>query len=165
MRARTILAASCLVFTSAVLAADSPSIRPGRWEFTVQLDFGQRKVPEGMPFAEPMVDTSCVLPEASDLMALSSAALEGEGCKVSDYKSTAKEVSYNAVCEEVTMSLKWVLNSPDSVSGYSTSSGEDPSEKLTMKFAGKRIGDQCTAQETADAREELKELKAMLAKK
>jgi hypothetical protein len=164
MRIRTILAIGVLACTSAALAADSLSLRPGRWQFTVKLDLPQ-EMPAGMPFAEPMVQTSCVIPEANDLLTVSLPALAAsDGCEVSDYTTTAREVSYEAVCEGVTMSMKWTLNSPDSISGHSVSHSKDPSEKLSMKFSGQRIGDQCTAQETAEAREELAELRAMLKK-
>lgn len=164
MRVRTILAASLLAGTTVALAADSPSLRPGRWEFTMQIDMPQeaRGIP-GMPFAKPMVDTACVLAEGSDLLAISVPVLaESEGCEMSDYKTTARELSYNAVCDDMTMSLKYVLHTPESVSGHSVSHGKDASQKLSMKFSGKRIGDTCTAKEIAEAKADLEELKAML---
>jgi Protein of unknown function (DUF3617) len=154
MRSTRILVALVLAAAvSAVLAADALMLRPGRWEMTVQLDFGNRKLPEGMPLAAPMKEVSCLTKEN---LAKHRALIPppDASCKISDYKSSGKEISYVVQCADMAMDFKAILESPDAFSAVSTSRGKDPNQALVMKMSGKRIGDVCSAQELAEANQE-----------
>jgi hypothetical protein len=73
-----------------------------------------------------------------------------KSCKMSDYKQNGMNISQTMRCKEMTMQVKATLHSPDHYSGTSTSHGKDPSQKMTMKFEGKRTGDKCSARELAE---------------
>ncbi len=139
---------------SAALAADAPEIRPGRWEATLEMVFPGGKLPAGMPFAEPMTSIDCITPEDLAELKAPIALPDGEGCKITDYKTSGKEIAYAAQCWDMSMEVQVTVHSPDSFSGVSRSHGKDPAQQMTMKFSGKRIGDACSAEELAESEEE-----------
>lgn len=150
MRFRRALAVIGLTAMSAALLADPPMIRPGRWEVVMQLDFGDQKLPEGMPLAEPDKKIDCITP--ADLERFHGfLPPPDEGCEVSNYKATGKEISYLMQCDDVAVDFKATVHSPDSFSAVSTSHGEDPSEQMVMKFSARRVGEACSAQELAES--------------
>jgi hypothetical protein len=156
MSARAIAAFGILAITSLALAAEGFIARPGRWETTVQMDFGGRKVAQGVPFAEPMRHVSCVSPEEAKELDLERELLTppDESCEVLNYRATSKEITYLVKCEEFEMDFKMTIHSPDSYTGIATSHGKNPDEKMVWKFSGRRTGNQCSAKELAEDSED-----------
>lgn len=152
MRTTLLFSTLTLITIPAVLAADASMLRPGRWEVTLQLDFGDKKIPEGMPFAAPMRDTSCL---TKDQIEKHRALVPppDQSCKVSDYKNAGAEISYSVRCDDVAMQVKATIHSPEYFTGLTSTHGKDPTQNLVMKISGRRIGDKCTAEELADAKE------------
>jgi hypothetical protein len=149
MRIRYAFALIGILSMSAALAADW-LMRPGRWEITTQMDFGGRQLPPGMPLTKPMTSIACMT--AEDVKKATAAIPPpGKRCKISDYKQNGTNISYTMSCEEMTMQYRATLHSPDYYSGTSTSYGKDSSQKMTMKFEGKRTGDKCSAKEIKEA--------------
>lgn len=155
MRIRTAFAAAALALAAASTAlAVELIMRPGRWEVTAQMYFGGRQLPPGMSLAKPMTSVTCITPEEVK-QAQSPIPLPDKSCKVSDYQADGQEITFTVRCEEATMKYQLTVHSPDSYSGASISHGEDPSQEMTIKFAGKRTGDACSAQELAgDAKDD-----------
>lgn len=131
-------------------AADTLMIRPGRWEVVMQMDFGDRKVPAGMPLDQTMKKIDCITRE--DLEQFGGfLSPPDESCKVSDYRSTGKEIAYLMKCDGMTMDFKATVHSPDSFSAVSTSHGKDPGQQMVMKLSARRVGEACTAKEAVEA--------------
>jgi hypothetical protein len=155
MRARTFLVATCLTLAMAIAAlAVDFNMRPGRWEVTTRLDYGsqQQQLPAGMPLAEPIVAIDCVT--AEDVKKLQNPIpLLDKSCEISNYRVASEELSYTLTCDDVTLSYRFEMLSPDSFSGVADSHGEDPSQKLLFKVSGKRTGDACSAKELAEDQE------------
>ena len=139
-----------VVMSAAAVAADTLQIRPGRWEATMEMVFPGGKPPAGMPFAEPMTSIDCITPEDLAKLKAPIALPEEEGCKVTNYKASGTQVAYAVQCTEMSMDVQMTVHSPDSFSGISRSHGKDPTQQMTMKFSGKRIGDVCSAKELAE---------------
>jgi hypothetical protein len=153
MHTRTICTLLAFGVVTTALAADA-TIRPGRWEVTAIMDFGKRKVAEGMPFGKPMTSVTCIseaeAKQASALMPPPEAS-----CKLSDYQRSGRNIRYTMRCEDVTVQFDGILESPDAYSATSVSwSNDDPGEKMTMKLSGKRTADRCSAKELAEDAEE-----------
>ena len=150
MSLRLALALIGLATVAATWAAESLNIRPGRWEVAMQMDFGNRKLPAGMPIDQSMKKIDCITRE--DLENFDGfLAPPDESCKVSNYRATGKEFSYLMKCDEMTMDFKATVHSPDSFSAVSTSHGKDPGQNMVMKFSARRVGESCTAKEAAEA--------------
>ena len=147
MRISTGIAVIVLAAASAAPAADT-LMRPGRWEITAQMDFGGKQLPAGMPFTKPMTSIACITEEEVK-KAITPMPPPDKSCKMSDYQQNGMNVSYTMRCDEMTIEFTATLHSPDSYSGTSTSHGKDASQTMTMKFAGKRTGDTCSAKELA----------------
>jgi hypothetical protein len=126
-------------------------MRPGRWETTVRLDFGARKLPEQAPFTKPFTHVSCVTPqEAKAFDAGSFVPPPDENCKATPYKVVGNEITFVMKCDDVSIDFRTTMHSPESFTGIATSHGKDPNEKLVMKFDSKRTGDKCSAKELAE---------------
>ena len=121
--------------------AQSP-VRPGRWEVTMQMQMA------GSPVQMPeMKSTRCVTPEdAKDPARSLPSGPEGRGgqksdCKVSDYKMSGNTATWKMVCtspQAMTSTNEMTFND-DSYTG--TMKMDSPQGPMTMKLAGKRIGD------------------------
>jgi Protein of unknown function (DUF3617) len=150
MSLRLVLAMIGLATVAAAWAADTLMIRPGRWEVLMQMDFGDRKLPAGMPLDQAMKKIDCITQQDLEQF---DGFLEppDESCKVSNYRSTGKELAYLMKCDGMTMDFKATVHSPDSFSAVSTSHGRDPGQQMVMKLSAKRVGDACTAKEMAEA--------------
>jgi hypothetical protein len=156
MRVQTAIAFLAFTAATAALAADT-LIRAGRWEMTAEMDFGRQKLPEGAPLSKPMVSIACITAEEASQgrTPLLKPELPEPGCKISGYSQTGTSVRYTLVCEEMTSTFEATVHSPDRYSGKSTTvSKDDPSQKMIMKFSGRRTGDKCSASELAEDAED-----------
>jgi hypothetical protein len=105
-----------------------------------------------MSLVDPMTSIECTTPE--DVKKVSNPIRLPKGCTMSDHKANGKEISCAAHCDESTVKYRLTVHSPDSISGTTVSHGEDPSPTKTMKFAGRRTGEACSAKELAEDTED-----------
>ena len=120
--------------------AQSP-VRPGRWEMTMQMQMA------GSPIQMPeMKSTRCVTPEdAKDPTRALPSGPEGRGnqksdCKASDYKVSGNTATWKTVCTSPPMTGNSEMTfTDDTYNG--TMKMESPQGAMTMKIAGKRLGD------------------------
>lgn len=141
MKTTSLVAALAVLVTVAGVIAQS-SIRPGRWEVTMQMQMA------GSPIQMPeMKSTRCVTPEdAKDPSRAVPTGPEGRGgqksdCKVADYKVSGNTATWKMVCsspQPMTMTGEMTFND-DSYTGTMTS--DTPQGPMTMKMAGKRLGE------------------------
>jgi len=140
MKTTTIVAIT-ICASVCVAIAQSP-IRPGRWEATMQMQMA------GSPVQMPeMKSTRCVTPEdAKDPSRSLPSGPEGRGgqksdCKMSDYKVTGNTATWKMVCTspQAMTSTGEMTFTDDSYTG--TMNMDSPQGPMTMKLAGKRIGD------------------------
>jgi hypothetical protein len=141
MRTLTFVAVATLAILTVGTVAQSP-IRAGRWEVTMQMQMA------GSPMQMPeMKTTRCVTPEeATDPARSMPAGPEGRGgqksdCKMSDYKTSGNTATWKMVCtspQPMTMTGEMTFND-DSYTG--TMKSDTPQGQMTMKMAGKRLGD------------------------
>jgi len=130
------------ILVGAVGAIAQSPVRPGRWEVTMQMQMA------GSPVQMPeMKSTRCVTPEdAKDPARSLPSGPEGRGgqksdCKVSDYKMSGNTATWKMVCtspQAMTSTNEMTFND-DSYTG--TMKMDSPQGPMTMKLAGKRIGD------------------------
>ena len=123
-----------------ILMAQGP-MRPGRWERTSQMQMPGMQMPE-------MKTTQCVTPEqlkdpSSALPDPSSAPGDKQACKLSDYKASGNTVTWKMACSgaQAMTGNGEMTFAGDAYTGtikMSMQQGE-----VTMKLAGKRVGD-CT---------------------
>ena len=132
-----------LVVTAAIAAAlpavvQAPLLRPGRYASTTEMELpGGQKMPT-------MKQEQCIT--ADDLKDLSKKMLgKGmEGCKVSDYTTDARKITFTAQCTQsgvassVAAEVAFTSDTYDAVMKM-----KGPKETLTLKVAAKRTGD-CT---------------------
>jgi hypothetical protein len=134
-----------IVLTGSVtLIAQSP-VRPGRWETTMQMQMANS--PIQMP---EMKNTRCVTPEdAKDPTRSLPTGPEGRGrqqksdCKMADYKVSGNTATWKMVCTspQAMTSTGEMTFTDDSYNG--TMKADTAQGAITMKIAGKRLGD-CT---------------------
>jgi hypothetical protein len=123
-----------------VAYAQSP-VRDGQWDVTMQMEMAN--MPTKMP---PMKTTQCITKEqaADPSKSLPSGSADSKNdCKVSDYKVEGSRVSWKVACsrpQKMAGSGEMTFDSDtyDGVLKMSMEFGE-----MTMKLAGKRIGE-CT---------------------
>lgn len=124
-----------------VLAGQGHPMRPGRWEITMQMEM------PNMPMKMPETKmTQCVTPEQLKDPA---AAMSGGGpggkpnpaCKVSDYKTSGSTVSWKMACPppQAVDGTAEMTFKDDSYTGNMTMKTDKGT--MTMKVAGKRLGD------------------------
>jgi hypothetical protein len=131
-----------IVLAGAALVAQSP-VRPGLWEVTMQMQMA------GSPIQMPeMKSTRCVTPEdAKDPARSLPSGPEGRGrggksdCKMSDYKMSGNTATWKMVCTspQAMTSTGEMTFTDDSYTG--TMKMDSPQGPMTMKMAGKRVGD------------------------
>jgi hypothetical protein len=141
MKTTSLVAALAVLVTVAGVIAQS-SIRPGRWEVTMQMQMA------GSPIQMPeMKSTRCVTPEdAKDPSRAVPTGPEGRGgqtsdCKVADYKVSGNTATWKVMCsspQPMTMTGEMTFND-DSYTG--TMKSDTPQGPMTMKMAGKRLGE------------------------
>jgi hypothetical protein len=140
---RTVIFAAIATFAILIVnAVAQGSIRPGRWEVTMQMQMA------GSPMQMPeMKTTRCVTPEdAKDPVRSMPTGPEGRGgqksdCKVADYKTSGNTATWKMVCtspQAMTMTGEMTFND-DSYTG--TMRSDTAQGQMTMKVAGKRLGD------------------------
>ena len=141
MKTTTIAALAIFAIFTVVAIAQGP-IRPGRWESTMQMQMA------GSPIQMPeMKNTRCVTPEdAKDPSRSLPSGPEGRGgqksdCKMSDYKVTGNTATWKMVCTspQAMTSTGEMTFTDDSYTG--TMKMDSPQGPMTMKLAGKRVGD------------------------
>jgi hypothetical protein len=127
---------------AAVLDAQSP-IRPGRWEVTMQMQMAN------MPIQMPaMKSTQCVTPDqakdpAGALPKGPQGGRGGQDCKVSNYKVSGNTVTWQMACsapQPMTSTGEMTFTNDTYAGTMKMNSAEGD---MTMKIAGKRLGD-CT---------------------
>ena len=141
MKTTTIAALAMFAIFTVVAIAQGP-IRPGRWEETMQMQMADS--PIQMP---EMKSTRCVTPEdAKDPSRSLPSGPEGRGgqksdCKMSDYKVTGNTATWKMVCTspQAMTSTGEMTFTDDSYTG--TMKMDSPQGPMTMKLAGKRVGD------------------------
>jgi hypothetical protein len=141
MKITTFVAIAMLAILTAGAIAQSP-IRPGRWETTMQMQMA------GSPIQMPeMKGTRCVTPEdAKDPSKSMPTGPEGRGnqksdCKMSDYKVSGNTATWKMVCTtpQAMTTTGEMTFTDDSYTG--TMKMDSPQGPMTMKLAGKRLGD------------------------
>jgi hypothetical protein len=140
---KTTFVAALVVLAAAVIAiAQASPIRPGRWEVTMQMQMA------GSPIQMPeMKTTRCVTPEeAKDPARSLPSGPEGRGgqksdCKVADYKVSGNTATWKMVCTtpQAMTTTGEMTFTDDSYTG--TMKADMAQGQMTMKMAGKRIGD------------------------
>jgi len=140
---KTTFVAALVVLAAAVIAiAQASPIRPGRWEVTMQMQMA------GSPIQMPeMKTTRCVTPEeAKDPARSLPSAPEGRGgqksdCKVADYKVSGNTATWKMVCTtpQAMTTTGEMTFTDDSYTG--TMKADMAQGQMTMKMAGRRIGD------------------------
>jgi hypothetical protein len=141
--------AALLVLTAAVFAQTAR--RDGKWEVTTQVEMPGMPAGRGMPGMSNTV-TQCITKEQADDPQKFAAQPPSRGgqqsdCKVSDYKVVGNKVTYSMKCttpQEMTATGEMVYgeNKYDGVVKMTMSRGGQTMD-MTMKMAGKRLGD-CT---------------------
>lgn len=137
----TLLAFTGVLVVTAVALAQSP-VRPGRWEVTMQM-----QMPNSPVQLPEMKTTRCVTPEeAKDPSKSLPTGPEGRGgqksdCKMSDYKMTGNTATWKMVCTspQPMTSTGEMTFTEDSYNG--TMKVDMQQGQMTMKMAGKRVGD------------------------
>ena len=142
MRSTPVVVATLLISAAAVIA-QSP-MRPGRWDSTMQMQMA------GSPIQMPEMKSSrCVTAEdAKDPSRSLPTGPEGRGnqksdCKITDYKASGGTATWKMVCTspQPTTGTGEMTFSDDAYTG--TLKMETAQGAMTMKLAGKRVGD-CT---------------------
>jgi Protein of unknown function (DUF3617) len=140
MKTTTLVALSMFAFT--VVAIAQGTIRPGRWDVTMQMQMADS--PIQMP---EMKSSRCVTPEdAKDPSRSLPSGPEGRGgqksdCKMADYKVSGNTATWKMVCttpQPMTTTGEMTFTD-DSYTG--TMKMDSPQGPMTMKLAGKRVGD------------------------
>jgi hypothetical protein len=141
MKAMSVVAVALVLGAAAAIAQTSP-IRPGRWEVTMQMQMANSPIqlPE-------MKTTQCVTPEQikDPASALPQAAGAGRGgqtdCKVSDYKVSGNTATWQMSCTkpQAITSAGEMTFTADTYNG--TIKSNMAQGEMTMKVAGKRLGD------------------------
>lgn len=130
------------LFAGVTTALAQGPMRPGRWESTMQMQMA------GSPVQMPeMKNTRCVTPEdAKDPSRSLPSGPEGRGgqkpdCKMSDYKASGNTITWKMVCSQpqAMTSTGEMTFTDDSYTG--TMKMDSPQGPMTMKLAGKRVGD------------------------
>jgi len=137
----TLFAVLAVVALTAITIAQSP-VRPGRWEVTMQMQMA------GSPIQMPeMKTTRCITPEdAKDPSRSLPSGPEGRGgqkpdCKMADYKVSGNTATWKMVCtspQPMTATNEMTFTD-DSYTGTMKMDSRDG--QMTMKMAGKRVGD------------------------
>ena len=137
----TFVLATVVLVAAATALAQGP-IRPGRWEVTMQMQMA------GSPIQMPeMKTTRCVTPEeAKDPSKSLPSGPQGRGgqnsdCKMADYKVSGNTATWKMVCtmpQAMTTTGEMTFND-DSYTG--TMKADMAQGQMTMKMAGKRLGD------------------------
>ena len=140
---KTSFIAALAVLAGAVIAiAQSSPIRPGRWEVTMQMQMA------GSPIQMPeMKTTRCVTPEdVKDPARSLPSGPEGRGgqksdCKVDDYKVSGNTATWKMACTtpQAMTGTGEMTFTDDSYTG--TLKTDMAQGQMTMKMAGKRLGD------------------------
>lgn len=136
------LALVAMLAAAAAVVAQTP-IRPGRWEVTMQMQM------PNMPMQMPeMKTTQCVTPEqVKDPSSALPSGPQGRGanqdCKVSNYKVSGNKVTWQMACSnpQPMTSTGEMTFTDNAYNG--TMKMNSPQGDMTMKLAGKRLGD-CT---------------------
>ena len=132
------------VLAGATIAIAQSPMRPGRWDSTMQMQMA------GSPIQMPEMKSSrCVTPEdAKDPSRSLPTGPEGRGnqksdCKISDYKTSGSTATWKMVCTspQPTTGTGEMTFSDDAYTG--TLKMEMAQGAMTMKIAGKRVGE-CT---------------------
>jgi hypothetical protein len=139
---RTIPVAIIVGLACVVATVAQGTMRPGRWESTMQMQMA------GSPMQMPeMKSTRCVTAEdAKDPTRSLPAGPEGRGnqksdCKATDYKVSGNTATWKMVCTtpQAMTSTGEMTFTDDSYTG--TMKMDSPQGPMTMKIAGKRVGD------------------------
>ena len=150
-RAKVALLAGVVASAATVLAQPGGPRRDGNWEVTVEMQMPN--MPAGMKMP-PMKSTQCVTKEdAADPNKMVPSRPERgrtpSDCKVSDYKASGNKVTYNVACtgaQPMSGTAEFVYEAETyngtMVMNMSMERGGS-SMPMTMKYAGKRLGD-CT---------------------
>ena len=139
---KTTLVVALAVIVAVTAAIAQTPVRPGLWETTVQMQMA------GSPIQMPaMKSTRCVTPEQSKDPATSlptgphGRARRKSDCKMSDYKVSGNTATWKMVCTtpQAMTSTGEMTFTDDTYDG--TMKSDTPQGAMTMKIAGKRLGD------------------------
>ena len=137
MKLSRVLAVSALIVSATLTSvADGPR-RDGQWNVTIDIQMPGMQMP-------PMKTTRCVTKEeAADPLKSLPQTHVGDECTVSDYKTEGNKVSWSMKCagSRPMSGHGEIVYSADTYAGTMTI--DTPGQAMTMKYAGKRVGD-CT---------------------
>jgi hypothetical protein len=130
-----VLAVCTLILALAVpasFAADAPSVKAGKWQWTMQMDI------PGMPFKVPPVKVEhCVTPE--DAKSAVPSDQNGKDCKASNPEVDGNTYRWTVDCPKQKMTAKGEITySDDTMTGElkMNSDGQESSMKYTGKWLG-----------------------------
>jgi hypothetical protein len=114
---------------AASAATEGPTIKPGKWEVTVQMDMPGMQMPaQTVTQCISQADAESVIPKMQDA-----------GCKVSDVVMSGNTVTWKVACEAQHLTGSGKLTFDET--SYSGEAHLKVAEtEMTMKYAGKRIG-------------------------
>jgi len=137
----TFVGALAVLAIVATVFAQGP-IRPGQWDVTMQMQMA------GSPIQMPEMKTSrCVTPEdAKDPSRSLPSGPQGRGsqksdCKMADYKTSGNTATWKMVCtspQPTTINGEMTFTDDSYTGTMKMDSAQGP---MTMKMAGKRVGD------------------------
>jgi hypothetical protein len=130
--------ASVLSSVAMTAIAQSITLRPGKYETTVDMDMpGEMKMPS-------QKQMQCITPD--DLKDFSKAVSDPEfarTCKVSDYKIVGNKLTFTSECKDGEVRARGTMEftfAAESYSGVMTTK-DNKGRVMTIKTSGKRIGD------------------------
>jgi Protein of unknown function (DUF3617) len=134
---------------STALAAEF-TMRPGRWEVTLEMKFPEQmlaRMPGNEP-GEPTKGIDCLTEEVSLERML--VQLPDESCRIGNYRHDGAVMQFVLNCDDVAVDYRVVRHSADSYSATGVSRNEDPTQRVTFTSSAKRTGSACSAKELAE---------------
>lgn len=130
LRNLMLVAAVCLLaLPVAASAATEGTVKPGKWEVTVQMDMPGMQMPaQTVTQCVSQTDAEAVIPR-----------MQESGCRVSDVVMSGNTVTWKVACTEQHLTGEGKLTYEET--SYNGEAHLKIGEtEMTMKYAGKRIG-------------------------
>jgi Protein of unknown function (DUF3617) len=136
MKTGKVLVIGCVMVLAVTSIVAQGARRDGRWEVKIEMEMAGMTLP-------PQTAMQCVTKEeAADPQKAMPQGGRGtpNNCKVGDYKMDGNKVTWSVACDQMTGAGEFIY-SPDTYTG--TMRMKSQGREMTMKYAGKRLGD-CT---------------------
>jgi hypothetical protein len=137
-----------LVTTTVVLGAQTPQIRPGQYEVTIEMNLAipkeaQKAVTDAAGLDKDTRLECYTADDVKDFAKFLAREMEEETCKISDLKSAGNKVTFTTTCKEddiQVMSKTEMTFAGDSFT-TATTAKDDKGRISTIKGTAKRVGD------------------------